>query len=212
MELESYLSANGKINWSEDVPFYQFSLETENLSLRHSLFNQLTFLEGSSGTIDSHLQIESQKQDISIVNIEGPFSVKSIEIDGLSLVNPLQGNITSTMDFSDKLLSVQQCELESGQNQGSLKGEINLNELVQFKMDFECQIPELAELANSMGLEIQPAGKANIEGTFYGNSKQPEIKAGFNLQQLSIQDNLLGGLTGEVIYQQGIISLETIRK
>ncbi len=209
-ELESSLSANGKIDWSEGVPFYQFSLQTENLSLQHSLFKQLTFLEGSSGTIDSHLQIESQKQDSSIVNIEGPFSVKSIEIEDLSLLNPLQGNITSTLDFSDKILSVQQCELESGQNQGTIKGEINFNELVQFRMDFGFQIPELTELANSMGLEIQPAGKANIEGTFYGNSKKPEIKAGFNLRELSIQDNLLGELTGELIVQQNIISLETV--
>ncbi|MFO7899382.1 MAG: hypothetical protein R6V58_10030, partial [Planctomycetota bacterium] len=83
-ELESYLSANGKIDWSEDVPFYQFFLETENLSLQHSLFNQLTFLEGSSGTINSDLLIESQKQDSSIINIEGPFSVNSIVIEGLS--------------------------------------------------------------------------------------------------------------------------------
>jgi len=209
-ELESYLSANGKIDWSEDVPFYQFSLETENLSLQHSLFNQLTFLEGSSGTINSNLQIESQKQDISIVSIVGPFSVNSIEIEGLSLLDPLQGNITSTMDFSDQRLSIQRCELESGQNQGFIKGEVNFDELVQFRMDFGFQLPELTELANSMGLEIQPVGRADIEGTFYGNSKQPEIKAGFNLQELSIQDNMLGELTGELIVQQNIISLETV--
>ncbi len=198
---------SGQVDWSEDIPFYHFSLQTESLSLQHPLFNKLSFFEDSSGNINSHFLIESQRQDNSILNIEGQFNVKSIKIEDFSLLNPLEGNIRSTIDFSDTLLTIEQCELESGQNHGFLKGKIYFDEFVHYTLDFGYQVPELSELASSLGLEVQTAGRANIEGTFYGNSQQPEIEAEFNLQEFSIEDNLLGELTGELIYQQDVISL-----
>ncbi len=213
--LESYdprssLIISGLFDWSGDVPFYQFSLKTEDFSLQHPLFSQLSFLENSSGNIDSYFQIQSQEQDSSMLDIEGNFMANSIKMKDISLSEPLQGKIKAVLNFPGTLLSIEECELESGQNHGSIDGEINLDEFVHFTMDFGLQLPELTEFVISLGLEMQIAGRADIEGSFYGTLEQAETNAEFHLQELSIRDYSLGELTGELTYQKDTILLEII--
>ncbi len=205
----SSLTINGQIDWSEDIPFYWFALKTKNLSLQHALFNQLSFFEDSKGNIDGDFQIESQKQDSSIISIEGQLTVNSIKIKEASLPEPLQGNIKAILNLPGTRLSIEECELESGQNNGFLNGEIHFDELIHFSMDFGFQVPELTELANSLGIEMQPAGRAEIEGIFYGTLEEPEAHAEFHLQEFSVQDYMPVELTGQLVYQKDTITLET---
>jgi len=58
--------------------------------------------------------------------------------------------------------------------------------------------------------EIQLVGRANIEVTLYSTLEQAETNTEFHLQEFSIRDYLLGELSGELAYQQGVISLETV--
>ncbi len=206
----SPLTMNGQFDWSEDVPFYQFSLETENFSLQHALFNQFSFPEGLTGNIGGNFQIENQKQDSLLVDIKGQFMVNSIRTEDFSMSEQLRGNIKAILNIPDAVLSIEQSEFESGQNYGFLNGEINFDEIFSYTMDFAFQVPELTELANSLDLETRPTGRASIEGNFYGNSEQLEADVNFDLQEFSIQDYYLDELTGELTYKENTILLETI--
>jgi autotransporter translocation and assembly factor TamB len=209
-EPKSSLLANGNINWSEDSFSYQFLLETNNFPLRHPLFKQLNALEGYSGNIDSNFQLENQQGDGSVLNINGQFTVDAIANENLSLSKQLQGNIISKLDFPNKLLSVQECELGYDQNKSSVEGEIHLEEMLQFELDFGCQISTISELINDLDLEVNLAGAADVEGTLSGNLQQPELSASFNLQEFSIQENLLGKLMGELDYKDNVLSFNTL--
>ena len=208
-EPEASLLANGNITWSEDSFFYQFLLQTNNFPVKHPIFNELNLLKGYSGNIDSSLQLENQEQDLSIMNINGNFSLHSIATEDSLLIDKLQGNIISSIDFSNDLLSIQQCELEYSQNQGMVKGDIYLTETIQLELDFGFQFSDISELLNSTGLEIDLTGTGDVEGTLHGNSQQPELRALFNLQDLSIQENQLGEITGELNYKENILSLDS---
>lgn len=209
-ESDSILSTKGNINWSKDVLSYHFDLRAENLSLKHSLISHLAFLEDSSGYINSNLQISSEEKNSSIANINGQFAISSIEIKDLSLTNPLKGHITSTMNFSDTLLSIQNCELESGQNKGSLKGNIYFDQSAQIELNFGFQIPEVMTLIESINSEMNLSGDLNIEGTLNGSFYDPIIETAFNLDNFSIQDNFLGKISGEMAYKEDILFFDTL--
>lgn len=205
---EASLLANGNITWSEDSFFYQFLLQTNNFPIEHPLFNQLNILKGYRGSIDSNFQLENREQTLSIMNINGNFSLHSIATEDSMLIDKLQGNIISSIDFSKELLSIQKCDLEYRQNQGTVKGDISLAERMQLDLGFGFQFSSISELLVSTGLEIDLAGTGDVEGTIQGNSQQPELRALFNFQDLSIQDNPLGEITGKLNYKDNILSLD----
>lgn len=205
---ESSLNLSGLIDWSQDIPFYKFSLETEYLSLQSSLLNQFSLPEDVSGNLTGQFRIESAKEDSSIINIDGQFMANFLKTKEISLSEPLQGNIKSTVRLSNSIVSVHQGELVFMQNRAFLSGNIDYNDPVNFALDFACQVPELAEFTVSLGVNTKPAGRAEIKGAFAGQPENPKINAEIHLQEFSIQNYLLGEMTGKLVFQNNMITLE----
>ena len=204
----SSIKLNGQIDWSGDIPFYQIFLETKYLSLQSSLLKQFSLPEDVSGNVSGQFKMQSAKEDSSIVNIEGQFMVNSVKTKDISLSEALQGNIKSTVRFSDKIVSVHQGEIFFMQNKAFLNGNINYNDPVNFALNFKCQLPELDELATSLGVSIKPTGRAEINGSFDGSPDNPEINAEVQLEEFSIHDYLLDEIIGKLVFQNSIITLE----
>ena len=209
-EENSVLAASGNIVWDKNSPFYQFSLQTENLSIRHPLFEQASIFNAYSGNIDSNLQITNKNIDNPMTSIEGFFTLKDFKTGKFLLNKPVKGNFSSTIDLTEQSLSVDQCEIEFGQNKGNFEGKLNLEKLDGFAFEFGIQVPELTDIANYLNMETIPTGIADIKGTLSGSSQNPIIEAEFNLLDFSIQDNSLGNLTGKLHYNLDIISLENL--
>jgi hypothetical protein len=205
----SSISIDGHLDWSDEIPSYQFAIKTLNLSLRHSLFQQFPFLAEFSGNIDSSLQMDSQRQDNSVSNLTGDFKINNMRMGDFSLPDSLEGSIKSTMNLSDKLLSIEQCELESSESNGSLKGELRFEELINFILDFEYQIPDLAIYSNFFEPEAKIAGSITFHGQGKGSIQQPEIDIELQLSEVSIQNTQVGEITGKLTYQKDVLSVES---
>jgi hypothetical protein len=209
---EGNFSISGNIDWSfNEIPFCQFSIQTSNLSLQHPLFKQFLPLEELSGNIDALFQIESQKQNSSRWDIAANFSINSLARKEFALPEPVKGSIKSTINISDYLLSIEQCKLESGKSNASLNGEIQFEELVHFTLDFACQIADVEKLTNALGLEeMELSGEAVLKGNIGGDSQYPEINAELYLPEFSIQNQLLGDISGQLAYRQNRVSLKKV--
>ncbi|MBN2395168.1 MAG: DUF748 domain-containing protein, partial [Candidatus Atribacteria bacterium] len=209
---ECLLSLNGQIDWPEGIPYYNLTVQTKDLNMQHPLLKQTPFFGGISGNINSRFQIESQKQNLSVLDIGGQFTLNSTRIKELALLEPIQGTMTAEYNFPNKILKIKQGELKSGQKEGFIKGEVRLNDPTQLTIDFGCSMLELNELVTLLGLEteIQLSGKTDIQGKVYTESGQQNMNAELRLQELSVQGNLLGNLTGEVEYQENTLTLENI--
>jgi len=204
-------SLSGNIDWSfNDIPSYQFSIQTASLSLQHPLFKQFLPLEDLSGNIDTLLQIESQKQDSSQLDLAANFSINSLARNEFALPEPVKGSIKSTINISDQLLSIEQGKLESGKNNASLTGIIQFEELVHFGLNFDCQMADLEKLTDVLGLEeMEIAGQAVLKGNIEGDAQHPEINAELYLPEFSVQDHLLGDISGQLVYQPNRVSIKT---
>ncbi len=206
----SNLSIKGQIDWPDGIPSYHLLLQTEDYSLQHPVFQKFPFLQDASGKIDSHFQIDSQTQDHSILDIEGQFTMHSFKRKEMSLPELSGRNIKTVLHSSDASLSIAQCELGSGKNSGYIQGKINLLDSALSEIDFGCHLSEFNELAASLGLDTQLEGEADIEGTINGNLEYPETKAEFHLHEFSVQETLLGELSGRISYQEDTITLEAL--
>jgi len=207
---ESIFSLKGEVDWSDGSPLYNIFLKTENFDMQHSLFDKLSLPEDLAGNIDSNLEIKNNNQENSDFNIEGLFTINSLKAREFSLTEQLNGNLKAVLNNQDMVLYIEQCQFESNQDNGFLNGEISFDEFIGFNLDFNLQIPDLKEVANSFDSEIQPAGIASIEGTIQGNIEKLETEARFYLEEFSIQDYPLGELSGEFSYQNNAISIDTI--
>ncbi|GAB4116361.1 MAG: hypothetical protein Kow00103_11980 [Candidatus Caldatribacteriota bacterium] len=211
-DAEASITLNGKIDWSGDIPFYQFFLETKRLSLQHSLFNHFSFLKDTSGQVIGKFQIESDKKDSSMVKVEGQFETDALKIKEISFADSLQGKIKSVIYLSDNYITINQGELIFKQNRGSLSGKINYSDPINFDLYFEALVPEIDELFAfaSLKMETIPTGNGEIKGTFTGNLKNPEISAEFSLQDFSLQDFLWDEIKGKLAFHQNTIYLEEL--
>ncbi len=199
----------GQLNWSEEISFYHFDIQTFNLPLRHSLFQQFSFLEKFSGNLESHFQIDSKKQEPSLFDFKGDFTINNMNIGDFSLPEPLQGNIKSTISLSDKLLSIERCQLQSNKSYGSLVGELHFGELVNFSINFEGLIPDLARYSNSLEPLEKIAGSMDLKGKAEGSLQRPKINIKLQLSEFAIEDNQIGELTGTITYHNGNFYIES---
>lgn len=208
-ESDSKISINGGLSWSDDIPSYQFAVETSNLSFKHSLLQQFSFLESISGSIYSKLKIESEKDDCSKFDLIGSFTISDMGRDNIYLPYPLKGNLSATVSLSDNLLSLNRCELQSGGNNGFLEGSFKFEELISFILDFELQASELEEYGILFGPDLKMTGNVGLTGKLKGDSEQSEIEAEIQLSEFSLNSNQIEELTGSIFYKNDLLSIES---
>ncbi|HNR66205.1 MAG TPA: DUF748 domain-containing protein, partial [Atribacterota bacterium] len=166
---------DGNINWDQDLPSYQFIIKTSDLSLHHSLFKQFSALQDFSGNMESQFQIESQIPDSAKSSLSGIFSINKIKKGDFALPDPLKGNMEVIIDLSDNRFSIEKCELQSGGSSGSVKGDIRFEEMANFTLDFNYQIPDLTTYGPAFQKDLKIAGNLALQGKAKGNILQPEI-------------------------------------
>jgi len=209
-EAEGALNIKGKIDWSEDIPFYQFYIDTKHLSLQHPLFNYFSLPKDISGNVAGQFKVESDRQNSSVVRVEGQFMTADLKIKEIIFHDLLQGKIDSVIYLSDHDINIIFSEFDYQKAHTSLKGKINYSDLINFDLQFEGRAPEIKEVLSSTSLNIIaiPEGEVEIKGLLAGNLKNPEISAEFSLKKFILQDYLVDEIKGKLTFHQNIIYLK----
>ena len=206
---ESSVSLEGYIELSDsaEVPFYQILVETEHLSVDSSLVKQLTLPANIAGYITANFKIESNKEDMSVLNIYGNLIGNSLVIEEYALPDSLKIDILSTVRLSESIIFIDDTEITYNENQARLQGIVNYDDIVKLDLSFEGGIPEIDELFQNMEIDAKPAGSAVFEGGISGNPGNPGINAKIQLIDFSMDNYSVDEITGNFYYQNNILEV-----
>jgi len=220
--IEGSLSLEGRLSGELEAPVFDFQLESQNLSFAELDLeiadNSLSFrvnenkilIERFNFTVDSGsynltgqiFDINSNlKSDLNLELIEVPTRELTLKfIDFYPLVSELifVGNVDFNSQGTDY-----QAELDLSASSQSTQGSLNLKGTVNdnLALDFEGSDIEVDFNSRQYDFNLNLKSLVDFSGTVEGSISSPVLRVDHNLRELSVNNNLLDEVRGEVIVE-----------